>query len=162
MAREAKPVGTKGVGLKNLGAGLKVVLVNGEDQVGIRQVQLVIAAVDEDTARIKDRAHGAISEHGAAGKDICELSHPLVMLSHTFPTCTQLCGERRRVLLECANRAFSRMSGLLCYTSRVKSYAEPVQDECALTGWVCGNRHSFCLSCGNCRATFSRLVRAGV
>ena len=35
MAREAKPVGAKGVGLKNLSAGLKVVLVNGEDQVGI-------------------------------------------------------------------------------------------------------------------------------
>jgi hypothetical protein len=30
--------------------------------------------------------------------------------------------------------AFSRMSGLLCYTSRVKSYAEPVQDE--LVWWA--------------------------
>ena len=44
------------------------------------------------------------------------------------------------------------MSGLLCYTSRVKSYAEPVQDESVLTGRFCGNRHLFCPSCGNSRA----------
>ena len=98
MARKAKSIGTKGVGLKNLGAGLEVVLVNGEDQVGVRQVQLVITAVDENTARIEDRAHGAISEHGAAGKDIGKLSHSLVMLSHAFRECIRLCGERRRVL----------------------------------------------------------------
>lgn len=35
------------------------------------------------------------------------------------------------------------MSGLLCYTSRVKSYIEPVQDERVVLGRICGNRHSF-------------------
>ncbi len=38
MAGESKSVGAEGIGFKNLGARLKVILVNGEDEVGVRQV----------------------------------------------------------------------------------------------------------------------------
>ena len=100
MAGQAEAVGAEGVGLENLRAGLQILLVNGQNQAGIGEVQLVVAAVDEDAAGIKDCAHGAVGEHGAAGEDVGKLRHSLAMLSHKG-------GARQRV-------------GLLCYTSRVK------------------------------------------
>ena len=72
MARQAETVGAKGVGFKNLRAGLQIFLVDGEDQVGIGKVQFVVAAVDEDAAGVEHRAHGAVGEHGAAGEDVGE------------------------------------------------------------------------------------------
>ena len=99
MAGQPEAVGAEGVGLKNLGAGLQVLLVNGEDQAGIGEVQLVVAAVDEDAAGVEHGAHGAVGEHGAAGEDVGKLRHSLVMLRH-------------------AGRA-RQQAGLLCYTSVV-------------------------------------------
>ena len=82
VASETKAVCAKGVGFKNLGARLEVILMNREDEVGVRQVQFVVAAVDEDTAGVEHCAHRAIGEHGAAGEDIGKLSHLSSMLSH--------------------------------------------------------------------------------
>jgi hypothetical protein len=39
-------------------------MVHGVDQLRLRDVQLVIAAVDEDPLGVKKRAHGSIAEHG--------------------------------------------------------------------------------------------------
>ncbi len=73
VPREPEAVGAEGVGFKDLGAGLQILLVDGENQVGVGQVQFVVAAVDEDAARIEHRAHGAVGEHGAVGKDVGKL-----------------------------------------------------------------------------------------
>ena len=71
--RQARAVGAEGVGFEDLGAGLDVFLVDLADQVGLREVQLVEAAVDEDAARVEHGAHGAIGHHDAAGQLIAEL-----------------------------------------------------------------------------------------
>src|ERR1700687_1520052 len=63
VPRQAKAVPTESVGFNNLGASLQIVVVDTADQLRLRQVQLVIAAVDEDTLGIEKRAHGSIAEH---------------------------------------------------------------------------------------------------
>ncbi len=83
---------------KNLGAGLQVLFVDGEDQAGIGEVEFVIAAVDEHTAGVKDCAHGSIDEDRAAGEDVGEVRHSVAMLSYrTAPR--QLAGPDDRVAL---------------------------------------------------------------
>ena len=81
VAREAKTIRAEGIGLDDFGAGLQVILMDGKDQIRIGQVEFVVAAVDEDAAGVKHRAHGAVCEHGAAGKDIGKLTHYAVILS---------------------------------------------------------------------------------
>ena len=70
VPRQPEAVGAEGVGFKNLGAGLQILLVDGENQAGVGEVQLVVAAVDEDAARVEHGAHGAVGEHGTVGKDV--------------------------------------------------------------------------------------------
>ena len=82
MAGQPEAVGAEGVGFEDLGAGLEVLLVDGENQAGIGEIRLVVAAVDKDAAGVEDGAHGAIGEHGAVGEDVGELGHSLAMLSH--------------------------------------------------------------------------------
>ena len=82
VAGQAEAIGAEGVGFEDLRAGLQVLFVDGEDQRGVGEVQLVVAAVDEDAARVEDGAHGAIGEHGAVGEDLGELGHSVAMLSH--------------------------------------------------------------------------------
>ena len=67
---QAESVGAEGVGLENLGAGLQILLVDGENQAGIGQVQFVVATVDEDPAGVEHRAHGAIGKHGTVREDV--------------------------------------------------------------------------------------------
>ena len=134
VARQPEAVGAERVGLQNLGAGLQVVFVDGQDQPGIGEIQLVVAAVDEDAAGIQNRAHGAVGEHGRAGEDVGKVSHSLAMLSHrrefalhpgagdvvTSSRGRNLGSRRARLLRHAAKEP---EGGLLCYTSRVKSYA---------------------------------------
>src|ERR1019366_644588 len=61
MLGQAKRIGAKGVCFNDVGSGLEVFLVDPADQVGLRQVELVVAAVDEDTLGIQQRAHGAVA-----------------------------------------------------------------------------------------------------
>ncbi len=82
VAGQADAVGAECIGFKNLRAGLQVLLVNGENQTGIGKIQLVVAAVDEDTASIEHGTHGAVGEQGAVGEDLGELGHSVVMLRH--------------------------------------------------------------------------------
>ncbi len=102
VAGKAKAVGAEGVGFKNLSAGLQVLLMDGEDEARVGEIQLVVAPVDEDAAGIEHSAHGAVGQYGTVGKNVGKLGHPLVMLRHT--------GEARQ------------STGPLCYTSLVIAF----------------------------------------
>ena len=99
MPGQPEAVSAKGVGFKQLGASLQILLVNGKDQVGVRKIQLVIAAIDEDAAGVENGSHGAIGEDRTVGEDVGELGHSVAMLSHAGRTRQQ--------------------AGRLCYTSVV-------------------------------------------
>ena len=102
MASQAKAVGAEGVGFKNFGAGLEVLLVDGEDEARVGEIEFVVAAIDEDAAGIEHRAHGSVGQYGTAGKDVGKLGHALVMLSHAATT--------------------RQSTGRLCYTSEVTAF----------------------------------------
>jgi hypothetical protein len=102
VAGKAEAVGAKGVGFKKFRAGLQVFLVDGEDESGIRDVQLVVTAVDEDTARIEHCTHGAVGEYGTGSEDVSERRHRSLMLNEAALAC--------------------QPGGLLCYTSVVISW----------------------------------------
>ncbi len=59
---QARPAGPKRVRLQDLGAGLNVVFVHLPDQRGRGEIQLVVAAVDEDAARVDFGAHGPVGD----------------------------------------------------------------------------------------------------
>ena len=82
VAGEPDAVCAEGVGFKNLSAGLQVLFVDGKDETGIGEIQLVVAAVDEDAAGVEHGTHGAIGEQGAVSEDLGELGHSVDMLSH--------------------------------------------------------------------------------
>ena len=63
VAGQAKAVGTEGIGFNDLGAGLQIVVVHASDQVGLGNVQLVIATVDENALGVEEGTHGSIAEH---------------------------------------------------------------------------------------------------
>jgi hypothetical protein len=104
MPGESKSICPKRIRFQNLRTGLQVLFVDGQDQVGVRQVQLVVAAIDEDAARVEHGSHGAVGKHRAAGKDVGKLGHSVAMLSQP---------PRPR-----------QSRGSLCYTSRVISWYE--------------------------------------
>ena len=58
---QAKRIGAEGVCFNNLGAGLQVFLMNAADQIGRRQVQFVVATIDENAFGVQQRTHGAIA-----------------------------------------------------------------------------------------------------
>ena len=60
------PRGAEGVGLQNLGARLRVFLMDLAHHVRRREVQLVEAAIDEHAARVKHGTHCAIGHDYAA------------------------------------------------------------------------------------------------
>jgi hypothetical protein len=59
-------VGAEGVGLDDLGAGAEVFPVDGGDQVGLAEVQLVVADVEEDAALVEHGAHRPVEDVGPA------------------------------------------------------------------------------------------------
>ena len=50
------------VGLDHVGAGLQVLAVHVDDQLGLRLVERLEAAVDEDALAVQHRAHGAVAD----------------------------------------------------------------------------------------------------
>ncbi len=97
MPGQAESIGAEGVGFKNFSPGLQVLLMDGEDQSGIGEVQLVVAAVDEDTAPVDHGSHGPVGENWPVGEDVGELRHSFAMLSYARPA--------------------RQPASLLCYTS---------------------------------------------
>ena len=61
MLGQAKRIGAKGVCFNDVGPGLEVFLMDPANQVGLREVELVVAAVDENTLGIQQGAHGAVA-----------------------------------------------------------------------------------------------------
>src|SRR6202034_1172764 len=66
VTSEAKPVGAKGVGFKDICARLQVLLMNREDESGIRQVEFVIASVDKDAPTVQHSSHGSVGKQRTA------------------------------------------------------------------------------------------------
>ena len=65
---ELEAMRAEGVGLDDVGPRLEVVLVDAAHEVGVREVQLVEAAVHEHAAGVQHRAHGAVADHDAFGR----------------------------------------------------------------------------------------------
>ncbi len=65
MFRQAKRIRAKGVCFNDVCPGMQVFLMYAADEVGLRDVQFVIAAVDENTLGIQQCTHGAIAQHSA-------------------------------------------------------------------------------------------------
>src|SRR4051794_26888028 len=59
MPRQAKNVAAEGVGLDHLGTGMYVIPVDPADDLGLRDVQLVVAPVDEDSLVVEHSPHRA-------------------------------------------------------------------------------------------------------
>src|SRR6478752_7279800 len=57
VALQSNRVAPKGIGFNHLGPSLQIFMVNPANQVGLRNIQLVITAIDKDALRIKQRAH---------------------------------------------------------------------------------------------------------
>ena len=66
IRRQTLTIGTESIGFKNLRASLDVFLVNVANQGGQRQVQLVVAAIDEHAFGVERGSHGAIGHQDAS------------------------------------------------------------------------------------------------
>ncbi len=68
--------GAEGVGLDDIGAGAYVFGVDLADQVGIAEIQLVVAAVDVDALGVEHRSHRAINnEDTVSGEKFSKWLH---------------------------------------------------------------------------------------
>ena len=131
---QPEPVRSKSVGFQNFCACLQVLFVHRQDEVGVREIQLVVAAIDEDAARVKHGSHGAVGKHRPVGKDVGERWHVLVHAT--------------------ARREAMPADWLLCYTSGVKSGMQPMRDAASDNVQRTGESHPFCsrYGCGTLRA----------
>ena len=84
VSAQAKGVRAEGVGLNDLGASLQILAVDAADQFRLREVQLVIASIDEHALGIEQRAHGAIAQHGRLLQALDQIP------SHRFENTAQL------------------------------------------------------------------------
>src|SRR5437879_1107561 len=64
MPLEPVAITAKGVGFNDLRAGLQVFMVNATYKVWLRDVQFVIAAIDENTLGVKPCAHSSVAKNG--------------------------------------------------------------------------------------------------
>ena len=99
---------------------------------GIGEIQLVVAAVDEDAARVEHGAHGAVGEHGPASEDFGKLSHSVAMLSHRRFARTQALDILRRLTVAakaahrdrcCRHAALTGGAGCFVILRESKAYA---------------------------------------
>ena len=101
VALEPEAIAAEGVGLDDLGAGLKILLVDSANDIRLREVEFVVAAIDEDAAAVKHGAHGAVAEHGAAvcaGVEELLRADAFLLCAHSFYVRANLCHScpRRR------------------------------------------------------------------
>ena len=82
---QPKGVRAEGVRLDDLRARLQILLVDRAHQLGLRQVQLVVAAVDEDAAFVEHRPHRSVEQHRALTKDFLKSSHSCRSIFHAMP-----------------------------------------------------------------------------
>ena len=72
---ELEAVGAERVRLDHVGAGVEVLLVDLPHESGVREVQLVEAAVEEDAARVEHRAHRPVEDDRPGGEPVEERLH---------------------------------------------------------------------------------------
>ena len=89
VAPQAKAVSTERVGLDDLRARLEVIVVNPANHVRLRDVQLVVAPIDENSLGVQQRPHRSVAQHGDA------LQSFLKILRHRY----QNTGMRRNLAL---------------------------------------------------------------
>lgn len=65
VALQTETVRPKRVGFDDLGARLQIFMVQTTNEVGLRNIQLVVATVDENAFAIQKRACGPIAKHGS-------------------------------------------------------------------------------------------------
>src|SRR5262249_30758369 len=63
--RELVAIRAERVGLDDVGARAHVLLMDFGDEIRLRQIQLIKAAIEKDAPRIQHRAHGAIADEYA-------------------------------------------------------------------------------------------------
>jgi hypothetical protein len=61
---QAEGIGPERIGFDDFGASLQVVVVDGTNQLGLGEIQLVVAAVDEHAFGVKQRSHGSVAQNG--------------------------------------------------------------------------------------------------
>ena len=67
---------TEGVGLNDVGPGANIFGVNLAHEIGVTEVQLVVAAIDVDAFGIQHRAHRTVEDQDAiAGENFFEWLH---------------------------------------------------------------------------------------
>jgi hypothetical protein len=59
---QAERISAEGIGLNDLCSRLHVLAVELADKIGLRHVQLVIAAIDEDSLGVKQRPSGPVTQ----------------------------------------------------------------------------------------------------
>ena len=62
---QPKSIATEGIGLDNLRARLQIFLMDGANQIRLRQVQFVVTTVDKHTAFVQHGAHGAVAQNAS-------------------------------------------------------------------------------------------------
>jgi hypothetical protein len=70
---KAEAIGSKGIGFDNFGAGLQVFVMDAANQIGLGEIQFVVATVDEDALGIEKGSHRAVAQDGGllnAGKKV--------------------------------------------------------------------------------------------
>ena len=70
--RQLQAIGPEGVGLDDLGAGTQVGLMDADHQVGLRQVQVLECAIEEDTPGVQLGAHRAVADQHPSAQGVEE------------------------------------------------------------------------------------------
>src|ERR1700747_2784762 len=78
MTFKAKIISAEGIGFDDLGTRLQVLVVNAANEVGLGEVQLVVATVDEHTLGVQQRAHGAVAEYGRCCQSLSKITGHIV------------------------------------------------------------------------------------
>ena len=63
MSGQAKGIGSESIGFNDLGSSLKVIVVDAANQLGLRQIQFIVGAVDKDAFGVEQGPHGTIAEN---------------------------------------------------------------------------------------------------
>jgi prevent-host-death family protein len=122
VAGQAEAVSAESIGLDNLGTGLKIIMMNAANQLWLRQVQLVIAAVDEDALGVEERSHGSVTEHGRLFQAVKKvLRHCLEDTRRQGIAPTTLSGLAGGCILVAPNKVLSEERTMLDITKDIQS-----------------------------------------
>src|SRR5579863_10400132 len=64
VARQAERISTEGIGFNNFRPSLQVVVVNGPNEIGLREIQFIVRTVDENAFRVEQGPHRPVAQYG--------------------------------------------------------------------------------------------------